>query len=295
VTPERYLPSRVFNVQLVLMTACITALAYSGGQERGDLTILFTFVVVFAAYFLSWQTSVVHLGLIVLVLGSRLFAFDADEATRVETIRFSILTPALASVWGLVSLLRKTLTEREARLRVLEIYDTATGVLGINGLDQTLDVELARARRHARPLSLVELEVSGPAFRDADAETRSRVATAVARAIIARIRAEDRAARLADLKFAVLAAETDGSGAAVLARSLAHQVRKRLLSLGYEAQDFCVSVGWSDYQRTDGSKEGLLGETSRTLGGAVPLGDGTAVPLESQPPPTPISDLQPAG
>jgi len=294
VLPPRLVPRSLYGVMLVAMTAAIAALSFLGGSDRGDLTILFTFVVVFAAYFFSWRVSAVHLALIAGVLTSRLFVVDTDEATRIETIRFTILLPALVSVWALVSLLQKNLAERESRLRAQEIYDLETGALGANGFSQTLDAELARSVRHARPLSVVELEVSGPAFAETDDDTSRRVATAIARVLVGRIRGEDRAARLGRLKFAVVAVETPESGAAVLAGSLAKKVRARLLSLGYEGDSFTVAVGWADYHLTDGSKQALIAEAEGSLASAVMVSDGIALPQakSSAPPPPPaVADV----
>jgi diguanylate cyclase (GGDEF)-like protein len=294
--PARYLPEKLFPLLPVPMVACIGALAFAGGPERGDLTILFTFVAVFSAYFFSWRVSFVHIGLMALLLTSRMFLSDPDQATGVETIRFSILLPALFSVWALVSLLSKGLVDREARLKAHEIYDLDTGLLGVNGLDQMLDAETARATRHARPLSLIRLEVFGPAFTQADDETIRRTATVIARSIIGRVRAEDRAARLGGLKFAVLAIECGESGAIALSKSLAEQVRKRLLSVGYDAQSFTVAIGWADYHQAGASKPALVREAEETLSGAASIGDGIALPArtKSMPPPAALSDLQAA-
>jgi GGDEF domain-containing protein len=292
VVPPRLIPRNAFKGMLVLMAAFIGALSYLGGHDRGDLTILFTFIVVFSSYFFSWRATLVPLGLIAAILVSRLFAVDGDEAARIEMIRFTILLPALVSVSALVSLLRRSIAEREDRLRAQEIYDLDTGALGINGLDQTLDAELARSVRHARPLSMIEVEVSGPAFEDSNDEVTRRVAIAVARALVGRIRAEDRAARLGKFKFAVVAIETGESGASVLAGSLAKQVRSRLLSLGYEGASFTVAVGWADFHLTGGTKEALIDETARSLASAVPVSDGIALPEHSEslpPPPPPAS------
>jgi diguanylate cyclase (GGDEF)-like protein len=292
VIPSRLIPRWVFSVMLVAMTASVGALSYLGGSDRGDLTILFTFIVVFSAYFFSWRTSLVHLVLIAGLLTSRLFLVDSDDATRIEAIRFTILLPALISVWALVTLLQRNLAERETRLRAQEIYDLETGALGPNGFEQTLDVELARSVRHARPLSVVELEINGPAFDQIDDETTRRVATAVARTLVGRIRGEDRAARLGRLKFAVLAIETPESGAAVLAGGLAKKVRSRLLSLGYEGDTFTVAVGWADYHLTGGSKQALLADADSSLASATPVSDGIALPpMKSAPPPPAVADV----
>jgi GGDEF domain-containing protein len=296
VIPSRLIPRWVYSPMLVAMTASVGTLSYLGGSDRGDLTILFMFIVVFSAYFFSWKVSIIHLGLIAALLTSRLFLVDTDDATRVETIRFTILLPALISVWALVTLLQKNLAERESRLRAQEIYDLETGALGPNGFGQTLEVELARSVRHARPLSVVGLEVMGPAFDEVDDETSRRVATAVARTLVGRIRGEDRAARLGRLKFAVLAIETPESGAAVLAGGLAKKVRSRLLSLGYEGDSFTVAVGWADYHLTGGTGQALLAEADTSLASAMPVSDGIALPqMKSAAPPRAVADLPAAG
>jgi GGDEF domain-containing protein len=290
--PARLIPRWAFVTMLAGMTAGIGSLSFLGGSERGDLTIMFTFIIVFSAYFFSPRISLAHLGLIAALLTSRLFFVDGDDATRVEMIRFTILLPALVSVWALVTLLRKNLADREFRLRAQETYDLETGALGANGFDQTLDLELARSVRHARPLAVVELEVAGSAFNNADDEAIRRVATAIARTLVGRIRGEDRAARLGRLKFAVVAVETTGTGAAVLAGGLAKKVRSRLLSLGYAGDSFTVALGWADYDLTNGSKQALMDDVERSLGTAVPVSDGIALPpMKSALPPPVVSDV----
>jgi GGDEF domain-containing protein len=295
VVPTRLIPGWLFSVMLGGMTAAVGALSFLGGSDRGDLTIMFMFIVVFSAYFFPPRTSLIHLALIAGLLTSRLFVVDSDDATRVETIRFTILLPALISVWALVTLLRKNLADRELRLKAQETYDLETGALGANGFTQTLEIELGRSVRHARPLSVVELEVAGPAFEEADDEEIRRVATAIARTLVGRIRGEDRAGRLGRLKFAVLAIETTQSGAAVLAGSVAKKVRSRLLSLGYEGETFTVSVGWADYHLTNGSKEELMAQAESSLGAAIPVSDGIALPpMRSTPPPPVVTDVSAA-
>ena len=292
IVPARLIPRWLFSVMLVGMTAGVAALSFLGGSDRGDLTIMFTFIVVFSAYFFSGRTSLVHLGLIAAFLTSRLFLVEGEEVTRIETIRFTILLPALVSVWALVTLLRKSIADREVRLRAQEIYDLETGALGANGFEQTLESELKRCVRHARPVAVVELEVSGPAFEQADDENIRRVATAIARTLVGRIRGEDRAARLGRLKFAVLAIETTQSGAAVLAGGLAKKVRSRLLSLGYEGDSFTVAVGWADFNLTNGSQDELMGEVESSLASALPVSDGIALPpMKSAPPPPVVTDV----
>lgn len=139
------------------------------------------------------------------------------------------------------------------------------GLLDAVGLDCTLDAELARAARHELPLVLVMLEVSGAAL-NGDHGLGDRVSQAIAAALTERIRAEDRAARLGPLKFAVLAVETDES--VVLASSLADHVRKRLARLGSVSDRLHVATGAVDCQYDELSRRELLEEAERRLASA---------------------------
>jgi diguanylate cyclase (GGDEF)-like protein len=292
VLPSRLVTKRFCALLVVLMVAAVSGLAFAGGTVRGDLTILYTFVVVFSAYFLSWRMSAVHLGLIAILLVSRLFVVEEPDSSQIETIRFAILLPALVTVWALVSLLRKGLIERESRLRERDIHDPETGLLSRAGLDQTLDAELGRATRHARPLSLVYLDLTGAAFDRMDEETSARVATTVARSLVGRIRVEDHAARVGPLKFAVLAVET--AEGETVARALKEQVRKRLLGIGYENNSFLVAIGWATYQYEDVSKQALLSQAEHSLSGramapaAAPVEPAPATPPLTGEPATPV-------
>jgi GGDEF domain-containing protein len=136
--------------------------------------------------------------------------------------------------------------------------------LDADGLDATVEAELARAARHELPLALVLLEVSGPGFSGGD--FRRRVEQAVMAGLRNRVRAEDRLARLGPLKFAVLGVETDESDA--LADGLAEHVRRSLARLGPEAAQLSVATGAVDCQYDELTREELLDEADRALSAA---------------------------
>jgi diguanylate cyclase (GGDEF)-like protein len=280
--PTRHMGKKLFGFLVVAMIGAISALAYAAGSERGDLTMLYIFVVIFSAYFFPWRPSTIHLGLIVGLLASRL-AVEL-ESSRIETIRFAILLPSLVTVWALVALLRKNLVERESKLNAQELHDRDTGLLSLVGLDEMLDSELARAKRHARPLSVVYLELAGPAFEHMNEETSARVGTTVARSLVGRIRVEDHAARVGPLRFAVVAVET--TEGETVANALKEQVRRRLLGIGYENDGFQVAVGWAVHHYEEVSKEELLARAEQSLTGPrkpPPASAGQAVPQAAIP------------
>ena len=166
---------------------------------------------------------------------------------------------------GLVLILRAVIAEREAL--AMRVYQP--GVLDRHGFEKGLDRELSRAGRHARPLTIALLEVSGALDREAKDEDHERVVTAVARSILGRIRAEDSVAYMSGLQFAVLAPETSAEGAASVCETITDVVRKRLLTLGYESSSFDIAVGWADYPHRAQSRNELLGVARAYLEAAV--------------------------
>ena len=136
--------------------------------------------------------------------------------------------------------------------------------LDADGLDATLEAELARAARHELPLAVVLLEVSGPGLSGAD--FRARVEAAIVAGLHKRVRAEDRAARLGPLKFAVIGVETDESEA--LAAGLADHVKRSLTRLGPEGGQLLVATGAVDCQFDEVTRAELLEEADRALAAA---------------------------
>jgi diguanylate cyclase (GGDEF)-like protein len=162
--------------------------------------------------------------------------------------------------------------------------DPETGFLDTAGLDEILDGELSRAARHELPLTLVMLEIStGKEYLSDDVV--SRIAKDVAVTIEGRIRAEDHAARLGPLRFAVLAVETGDSE--TIAADLAAHVRHTVTRSPGFGKDLAVSVGAIDCQFDELTRQELLREAERCLAAAILSGAGVAFP----PPP---NDAPPA-
>jgi GGDEF domain-containing protein len=158
-------------------------------------------------------------------------------------------------------------------------YEPETGLLSAEGLTHAVESELSRAARHEVPLSLVYMELSSlPSLNGQGSSTRL-VATKVAEALLGTVRAEDRVARIGDLRFAVLAAEA-GDGQA-LGERLAMQVEKHVRTLGAEARELTVAVTAVDCQFDEMSRAELLEQAERQLAVAILQGQGIQYPPTS--------------
>jgi GGDEF domain-containing protein len=265
VVPWARAPKAFVNLLLVLMAGYITALAHSSGAVSSNVVLLLTFVVALAVCFLPVRTSVAQVVTIALLLAGGLVLVTRGDAGT-HALRTSLLLSVLLVLCGLVLLLRAVIAQREAVVGH-PIFDH--DILGVEEFDKTLDREVARANRHGRALSLLLIEVAGTheAGRpDADDE---RVVTAVATALVDRIRVEDSAGHLGGLRFGVIAPETPAEGAATVAENASQVVRAAIESLGYSSTSFDVAHGWAEVPHHASTRSELCAAAQHNLEAAA--------------------------
>ena len=278
VLPWSRLPKAFLNVLLVLMAGYITALAYASGAVQSPFMTFVTFGIALAACFLPVRTSAAEIVMIAVLLAAGLVLLDKENA-GVDALRNTLWLSVLVVLCGLVLILRAVIAQREELNK--RVYQP--GLLDGHGFEHGLDRELSRAGRHARPLAVVLLEVSGQVQQETDDKAeRDRVVTAIARSILGRIRAEDSVAHMGGLRFAVLAPETTGEGAATVAEITTDVVRKRLVTLGYESNSFDIAVGWSDYPHRAHSRGELLAVARAYLEAQVVQNELRTAPGETE-------------
>jgi GGDEF domain-containing protein len=259
--PWKRMPRGLLNVVLVLMSLHISALAYASGAIHSDIVMVFTLVIALAASFLPVRTGAAEIVLIAILLTAGLVLVAQDNA-QIEALRATLLFAVLVVLCGLVLILRAAVGERADQLREQAFH---SGLIDSRELTRLLDREVSRAARHARPLTLVVMDVSGRVVDGSERVQASRLVTILARSILGRIRVEDTAAHLGRLRFAVVAPETTAAGAASIAETIADVVRRRLVTLGYESESFQIAVGWADYPHHAQSRTELLEATLADL------------------------------
>ena len=264
--PWARLPKRLFTVVLVLMSLHISGLAYASGAVGSDATMILTVFIVLAACFLPVRSSIAQVGLIAILLTAGLILVDKENA-EAAALRTTLLLAVLVVLCGLVLILRAVMAERDAQLRHGHAFQT--GLLGARQLTHLLDREVSRAARHARPLAVAMIDISGRVLDPSDSPRTERLVTMLARSILGRIRIEDSAAHLGALRFAVVTPETDAAGAASMSETIADVVRRRLMTLGYEPDSFEIAVGWADFPHRAQSRAALLSTATEDLEAAI--------------------------
>src|SRR4051794_5907947 len=263
--PWQRLPRWAFNFPLLLMTLSIGALAEAADSAGSSMLILLAFVVVLAAYYLPRKWAAVQLAFVAIVLGTRILSLGDSGSRQAEALRVTLLMAALAALFALVLVMRNAISKREALIKTQDVFDYQTGLLTRGELDRVLSGELSRAQRHARPLSLVMIELSGPVFEGSGPAHVARILTLVARSVLGRIRVEDSAARLDGLRFAIVAPETSETGASAFSEMVSEVVRRRLVTLGYDNDSFSIAYAWAEYPHHGQTANELLGVAAENL------------------------------
>lgn len=160
----------------------------------------------------------------------------------------------------------------QSQLQAQNGRDHLTGMLGLSQWMASLNMELARASRYGRPVTVVRVDIDN--FEAVNIQhgraAGDRVLAAVAQTIGGQIRAQDMACRVAGDQFALLLPETDAAGAAVCAERIL-AVLERLRAEGVEG--LRASAGVAPFERgQDGER--LLASAGAALRQAQEDGGG---------------------
>jgi diguanylate cyclase (GGDEF)-like protein len=149
---------------------------------------------------------------------------------------------------------------KERELRDLVTIDSLTGLHNRRSLDRMLPIEISRARREGRTLSLVMIDIDDfkrlNDFQGHDAG--DDVLRRVAATLVAELRASDLACRYGGDEFTVIMPGVDGRGAAHKMRSICSMVRNGAVPRGGAPLRFTLSAGVAGMSADDETPEELL-------------------------------------
>lgn len=149
----------------------------------------------------------------------------------------------------------EALRESEERYRVLSVTDPLTGLFNRRHLHQSLHVELDRADRYARPLSVLVIDCDN--FKQIN-DTRGhlegdQVLQGLAHLIGESLRSTDSAFRYGGEEFVVLLPEADTAAARLFAERLRERVAiQAALANDAELAGCTISIGVAEYVRGEG-------------------------------------------
>jgi diguanylate cyclase (GGDEF)-like protein len=147
--------------------------------------------------------------------------------------------------------------------------DAHTGLLNRRGMQEIAELELERARRGERPVSIVVMDIDR--FKDFNERHGHSASDKALKSLAALIqhskRRIDVSARISGEEFALLAPDTDEHGAYVLADRLRREVREAFGHAG-----LTVSLGIASYPKHGGTAEELMTGADRAVFAAKALG-----------------------
>lgn len=167
-----------------------------------------------------------------------------------------------------LELQRKALERDLERAFEQATTDALTGLRNRRFLEERMVEELERSRRTGRPLSLLILDVDRfKRVNDVHGhQTGDRVLQAVAEAIATSTRTIDVAVRYGGEEFCVLAPDTDGPGAMVLADRIREAIACRSVDLdGGGELRVTASLGVSEYRINGADAKSLFAAADRAL------------------------------
>jgi diguanylate cyclase (GGDEF)-like protein len=261
---EDRLPSWATPAALALATVLVTyAVEFFSDAGKSVWAIFYVAVGLQAGYFLSrwWAAGQVAL------VGAAYGLVMWGHPNAFEVWMGTMATVALAA-W-MVGTMRIRLRRLIMRLADAARTDADTGLLNRRGLQEIAELELERARRGDRPVSIVVVDVDQ--FKNFNEDQGHRASDRALKTLAALLQENKRridvAARISGEEFALLAPDTDEHGAYVLADRLRREVREAFATTG-----LTVSLGIASYPKHGGTSEELMTGANRAVFAAKALG-----------------------
>src|SRR5688500_5424391 len=261
---EDRLPTWATPAALALATILVTyAVELFADPVQSVWATFYVAVGLQAGYFLNRWWSAAQVALVGVAYGLVLWGHDGALEVWLGTVAIVAL-----ATW-MVASMRVRVRRLIDRLADAARTDAHTGLLNRRGLQEIAELELERARRGDRAVSVVVIDLDR--FKDFNEEhghtASDRALKSVAAVIQESKRRIDVAARISGEEFALIAPDTDEHGAYVLADRLRREVRE-----AFTASGLTVSLGVASYPKHGGTAEELLTGADRAVFAAKQLG-----------------------
>ncbi len=258
--PSLFAPIVAFGTLLISVAVYLTHAAGS------VCALLYVWSAFDAAYFLSRREAVGQLAFIGIGYGTAL----ALAPGNTKASSWLLLMGTVVAAAALVGLLRARMGRLVERLSDASRTDPLTGLLNRRGFEELMEVELARARRTGRPLSLMIADLDhfkrlndrgGHAAGDAALQRFAAVARSCSRRV-------DVLGRLGGEEFALLLPDADAKRAFLVAERL----RRGFADATSGGAGTTVSVGIASMSATDPDREALMAAADQALYAGKALG-----------------------
>ncbi len=271
------IPIRGLQLSAALGTVVITACIYASGERLGasasDIEMLYVWIVLYSAYFFSMRAAAAQLAFIAVAYWVVL-AISPDPS--LVGARFAQTVGTLGLVAIIVQTLRSRLSAVLDRLADAASSDPLTGLQNRRGFEETFAVEVERARRHDRVLTVLVGDLDhfkrvndrlGHPAGDAALERAGELLDASHRRI-------DTVARTGGEEFALILPETPERDGYFMAEKLRSAIENAFRD---DPVPLTVSFGVAGFPTHGSTPEELLSAADRSLYAAKALGRNRSV------------------
>ena len=257
----------------VLVTACIFFSGERLGASASDIEMLYIWVALYSAYFFSLRAAAVQVAWIALAYWLVLAVSSDPELLGA---RFAQTIGTLGLVTVIVQTLRHRLAQVVDRLADAARTDPLTGLQNRRGFEETFSVEVERARRHDRVLTVMVGDLDHfKRVNDRLGHPAGDIALMRAGELLdGSHRRTDSVARTGGEEFAVLLPETSESDGYLVAEKLRTAIEEAFRD---ETVPLTVSFGVASFPTHGTTSEALLAAADRALYAAKELGRNRAV------------------
>jgi diguanylate cyclase (GGDEF)-like protein/putative nucleotidyltransferase with HDIG domain len=263
------IPAGAYPWLVALGTVLITVGIYFRGEPTAPHALFYLWIVFYSCYFLGRITAVAQLVLAMAGYGAVLVLADEPAGEALEL--WLVAAGGLAVSGMLITMLKSQVDGLVLQLADAARTDPLTGLLNRRGLEETFELEVERARRGEQTLSLLIGDLD--CFKKVNDEYGHHAGDqALARAgeVLAREKRRiDTLARFGGEEFALIAPDTDGQEAFMLAERLRIALREE-----FAADDIplTISFGLATCPLHGTSRQELVGVADDALYAAKELG-----------------------
>jgi len=239
---NRFTSFRVFATLVIIDTVALSASLILTGQLGSDLYYSYFLIILIAGF---WKDLRWSLAFALLISSLYTFLlFMADDLGPDTYLRVPFLF--IASVfYGYLAQLASTEHQRREKAEIAARIDFLTNLPNRKALDEKLKIEVERAVRYGRPLSLLVIDLDN--FKSVNDslghQWGDNVLQGIAGILKHNIRSPDFVARLGGEEFAVVLPETELSGAVQVGNRLRSNVMEHAFETPKGLLVITVSVG----------------------------------------------------
>ena len=254
------------------------AIYFSGAQASAAYAMYMAWIVIAASLFLDFRLILAHGAIAVAAYATVLALRDGTnslDALRLVMTAGTVVVVALV-MGGIAGQLRDVLKRLEAAART----DPLTGLLNRRALEESFDLELARATRGGFSVGVVMLDLDGfKAFNDKHGHpTGDKALQRLSRVLKHATRGIDHVARVGGEEFAVIAPESDTAGTLALAERL-----RRAVEIEFSGMNLTASCGVASYPVNGTDQRSLVGAADQALYTAKARGRNHAAASDAKP------------